>query len=327
MLMPAMLLVILLAPRDPLALQQGTPALPQILEVLKVMEIDSTGADLRDLGQAIDLARGDDALLYLRAGLKRLDLRTGRAETLVPNDALGNAGVTGEPNTLLTTADANRIIVMTGGTWNCPWSIFLISISPFSARRLTETACGKVDLSPSTENLAVVTSSACEGRACGERRLLILSTRTGVAVFQGTMPENYSELYWDDDRVLTIRYDEDPEPSSPRPARHWALSLAESRAGWAWRKPEPATMRHVTDVDVDDTALVKLRLAGQAAVSFRADAVFGDPPAGYRADAPRVFHRNERLVVLRRLWQKEPELGAHARRREQVALIRVKSAT
>ncbi len=328
MIVQFLLLLTLAGPCSAAGSNGRSQTLPQALEVLKVIEVDSTGTDREGLGQAVDIHRSSDALLYLRSGLNRLDLKTGRTGTLISEDTLSGGGVTGEPNTLLATTDPNRFVAMTGGPWNCPWSVFLLTAEPFSARRLTEDACGALALSPTTDYLAVVSSNACEGRACGERKLFVFSTTTGVPIFMGKMPENYSDLYWDGNRAITLRYDESVEPGSRQPARRSVLRLAEGPSGWKFGRPEPAGVNRPIDDDVDHNAVVKVRTSQDAApVSFKVDAVFGDPPTGYRADMPRVFRANDRLVVIRRLWEKDPEPGTNPRRRDQIALMRVKSGS
>lgn len=318
-------LVMLLGTSQPAA--DAVPAVKEKFETVATFEVERKANDTVEFGPALDVTADGKGLIYLSDALSRLDLDTGREQILLSTEDLVRASVVGERGQLFATADPSRVVFVSGGAWNCPWRVFLVVVAPASAKVLTEGACGRIEISPGRQQLAVITSQTCEGRGCGDERLVIFDAVAGEPQFDSGVTPGYTDMYWENDQKLTFRYH---DRSDDQEQRHYykVISAHVDGTRWRWTNAAPSPTPRVPAVDIgyDQSIEVKRDEPATGIVRFDAKDVFGTPPEEYRADAPRVFRAGDRVVIVRRLVEKDPAPSVNPRRRDQVAVLKLREA-
>jgi hypothetical protein len=301
----------------------STPPARQPFAVLATYTLEG-GPEEFGLGSAVDITVDGRGLIYLGGGLHRLDLQTGRDEILVSSGALQKVDITRETTELLATPDDNRVIVVSGGIWNCPWSVHLLTLDPTSVKTLTEEACGEVSTSPSRKRLAVIASETCEGRACGKRRLLIFSLDNGALVASTEVKPDYVDAYWEDDGKISFRY---RDRFVPKEQRYEYSSVSFSEAGdrwqWAGSRPSPKPRPRHLEVKADNRLTVRPNTTEQDSTTFSVDQALGPISDNYRSGRPRALWAGDRVIIIRRLTQKGTPDDQPPRWRDQIAVVKL----
>lgn len=303
-------------------------SVPAQFQTVSRFEIGRDAGDHVDLGSAVDVTGDGQSLLFVASGLQRLDLASGKVEALVSDQAwraanLGHAS----PLELHMTGSAGRLIYVEEYGSPCPWRVFLVVLAPFRASLLTERACGRLVLSPAGDKVAISTRETCEGRPCGEERLLLFSVETGSSLFESKIAPDYVDACWEGEERFVLRYRDHFDPSERRYFYKAVPVLAVAGARWRLGESEPSPRPRVSEVDVGFDATITLKAAGTSAgvVSVDTNKLLGPPPGEYRAGTPRVFRVGNRVVVVRLLIEKQPATGLYPQRREQVVVLELKA--
>lgn len=306
---------------------QPVAKVPESYETLASFDRASGPVATASVGAAADLTPRGDALLFMSDALRRLDLKTGVDEQLVAAETLSQAGVVDERSRLFATAESDRIVLVTGGAWNCPWHVFLIDVAPTRIRTLTEEACGEISLAPSRKILAVVTSETCEGRACGKRQLRLFSIATGATLFEGPLTRDYVDLFWDSDDSFLLRYQDSFDEKLQRYS-YKAVSVQLTRNGaWDWSKPVQSPKPREKEIDIQSDGRVRLKASVEGGYLPLLDVrpLFSSPPRDWDAGTPRVFRAGDRIVAIRPLVAARVPAGESPRHSEQIIVLRLKS--
>jgi hypothetical protein len=301
---------------------------PAQFQTVSRFDVERGPGDVVGLGSAVDMAVDGRSLLYVASGLQRLDLASGKVETVVSDQEWRAANLAhASPLELHTTGSAGRVVYVEESGSPCPWRVFLIAPTPFTVSLLTERACGRIVLSPAGDRVAVTTRETCEGRPCGEERLLLFSAATGSSLFESKIVSDYVDAYWEGEEKFVLRYEDRFDPKEQRYFYKAISALQVVGVGWRLGEPEPSPKPRVREIEVGLDTTIKLRGAGADAGAVRVETnnLLGPTPGEYRADAPRVFRSGDRVVVVRSLFEKQPATGVAPRRREQVVVIELKA--
>jgi hypothetical protein len=301
---------------------------PQQFQIVSRFEIERGPGDFAGFGSAIEMTADGRSLIYVASGLHRLDLGTGGVETVVPDQEWRAAGLeVATPLELHMTGSLGRLVYVEESGSPCPWRVFLVVPAPFKASLLTERACGRIVLSPAGDKVAVSTRETCEGRPCGEERLLLFSVETGSSLFESKIAPDYVDAYWDGEERFILRYKDHFDPEERRYFYKAVPVLEAVGARWRLGESEPSPRPRVSEVEIGLDATIKLKAAGTAAGVVRVETnhLLGPVPGEYRAGTPHVFRVGNRVVVVRSLFEKQPATGIAPRRREQVVVIKLKA--
>ena len=301
---------------------------PAQFQTVSRFEIERGLGDSAGLGSAVDMAVDGRSLLYVASGLQRLDLASGKVETVVSDQEWRAANLEqASPLKLHTAGSAGRLVYVEESGSPCPWRVFLVTPAPFTVSLLTERACGRIVLSPAEDRVAVTTRETCEGRPCGEEGLLLFSVVTGRSLFESKIAPDHVDAYWEGEERFVLRYEDHFDPKEQRYFYNAVPALQVEGAGWRLGEPEPSPKPRVREIEVGLDATIKLSGTATAAgiVRLEINNLLGPPPGEFRAGTPRVFRTGDRVVVVRSLFEKQPATGLAPRRREQVVVIELKA--